>query len=136
MRKDGQNSLANYKFSLHELRLYQTPNLLQKLAGKVQVIAPAPQDPKYPATNLITNLSSRQASSVSSTGAEIRPIKDAVGNQASHYSCYRVTDTQVSNDNLQIIFDLGANDYFVHAVVFVTDLWGEAKADNDYSYFH
>ena len=47
-----------------------------------------------------------------------------------------MTDSQVSGDNLQIIFDLGANDYFVHAVVFVTDLWGEAKADNDYSYFH
>ena len=68
-RPQRPSSNAN-KFHMPELRLYQTPNLIQELEGAVLISAPAPIDPIWAATNLITNLAIR------SSGNNLYPLID------------------------------------------------------------
>ena len=88
-RDGGSNAIGSHRFvyNLFELRPYQTPNLLQLLEGNVTISAPASSDPKYAATNLITNLDNR------SSGTELLPLVDLLGTEANHESCFKTTST-------------------------------------------
>ena len=70
-----------------EVRIYQTPNLIQELEGTVLISAPGPKNLRFVATNLITNLDNR------TSGNEFRPLIDNDSNRASYDSCFKTTNT-------------------------------------------
>ena len=88
IRRDGPPSTGEGNFTRQELRLYQTPNLLQELesAGVVTISAPAPDLPEKAATNLITHLATRTA------GNNFKPLIDKLSNRAAYNSCYKTTN--------------------------------------------
>ena len=126
----------NSDLEIMEMRLYQTPNLLMKLSGKVTVTGPDPEQSIFAATNLITNLEDRTASSFSNTSSDtppyIRPISKRGSNYHDFYSCYRVSSATLAAKNhiLELKFDLG-DSYFQHAILIVGDTGRENPEDGE-----
>ena len=114
-------------YNVNELRLYQTPNLLQEL-DTVTISAPAARKQKFAAQNLIENLGAR------TSGNTRMAIIDADDNRATYESCYSVRHGELSSlgNLMEMTFNLGKS-YFVHSVLVVQDLEGNDKPNNNYS---
>lgn len=132
----NQPGLPDSNLSLMEMRLYQTPNLLMKLSGKVTVTGPDPEQSIFAATNLITNLEDRTASSFAALSTYdpkyIRPISKRGTNYYDFYSCYRVSSATLAATNhiLELKFDLG-DSYFQHAILIVGDAGRETPEGSE-----
>ena len=122
LRRTGYNRWGaggNHKLNFFEMRVYQTPNIIQKLEEKLQVTisAPSPSQSKYAADNLIKNLASRD---------QFRNRKPAIDfnlNTGDYYSCYITSNAQLAAEGniLRITVDLGQS-YFQHAILAVQGL--------------
>ena len=112
IRKDGPNDNKNY--NLNQVRLYQTPNLVQELEGQVTISAPAPISPKWVPTNLITHLDSR------TSGNNKRPLINSASNRASYESCYKSSNVQLFplGDKLEITLNMG-RPFIIHCFLMV-----------------
>ena len=73
----------------------------------MKISAPAPTDPKWAATNLITNFTRR------TPGNDFKPLIDWAGTTATWESCFKTGPAQltVKGHKLVINIDLGAS-YF------------------------
>ena len=128
LRRTGYNTfyykhiaLHNHKINFFELRVYQTPNILQKLeeTSQVTISAPAPTQSKYAADNLIKNLASREQQRYN------QPAIDFNLNPGDYYSCYITSNAQLAAEGniLRITVDLGQS-YFQHAILAVQGVGG------------
>ena len=107
----------------HELRLYQTPNILYTLAytTPATISAPLPKESKYSATNLVTHLNNR------SQERDTYPKTSWIGTEWTEVlSCYVTTETELTQEGhkLEITVDLGQS-YFQHAILFVNGIFGD-----------
>ena len=102
IRRDGFPSTGDIRFSIYNLRLYQTPNALLEFLGVATVSAP-PSLVGFEADNLITNPSSR------TSGNNLKPLIDSAGNRAAYESCYKTTDAELAplGDVMVITIDFG-----------------------------
>ena len=58
----------------------------------IKISAPSPKAQEWSATNLITNLQSR------TSGNNMSPFIDSLGNTANFESCFKTTDAELSAD--------------------------------------
>jgi len=129
LRRDGYSSVGPPDGGTHyqatEIRVYQSPNLLQHFQGKVTVSAPAPKAPEFAATNLITNLDSR------SSGNNNRPLIDVFGNRATYQPCFKTTNVELGPEgHIQVLgFDLSET-VFMHAILLVQDFFTGRRASD------
>ena len=104
LRRDGYSAHGPHinEYFVGEIRVYQSPNLLQHFQGNVTVSAPPPKAPEFAATNLITNLDSR------SSGNNLKPLIDLSGNRAAYQPCFKTTHVELGPDgHIQVLgFDL------------------------------
>ena len=86
------------------------------LEGQVTIEAPSPSDPKWAATNLITNLSSRTA------GNNLDPFVDMTYTKGGHESCYKTTNVELAALNHQLVININfGKSVFQHAFLLVQD---------------
>ena len=101
-------------YYLNEIRAYQVPNLLQVLSS---IAITSDTSPSYStdttAANLITNLSNRASN-------DEYPINTVDSGLADYYSCFKVTEAEISSLGHILIFgiDLGYI-YFQHAILII-----------------
>ena len=129
LRRTGYNihgSGGNHKLNFYELRVYQTPNILQKLeaTSQVTISAPAPTESKYAADNLIKNLASREQTRYA------QPAIDFDLNKGNYYSCFITSNSQLAAEGniLRITIDLGQS-YFQHAILAVQGVANSANTE-------
>ena len=97
-------------FRLNEIKAYQVPNLLQVLS---QVTITSDTSPSYSsdtaAANLINNLSNRAPN-------DWNPINAVDKGLANYYSCFKVTEAEISSTGHVLKFGIDLRDiYFQHA---------------------
>ena len=88
---------------MNEVKAYQVPNLLQALPSVVITSDTSPStDSNTTATNLITNVGNRSSNFN-------YPIATVDSGLASYYSCYKVTEVEISPTGhiFKLGFDLG-----------------------------
>ena len=114
MRRHGLPSNGNKWLTLPQVRLYQTPNIIQVLEGQVTISAPASINANEVATNLITNLNSR------SSGNGFYPIINSAGDRSTDSSCYRTSEMTLSahGDILEITINL-SKPFMIHCFLLV-----------------
>ena len=114
---------SDEKYIINELRLYQTPNLLQVI-DDIKITAPPPLAPQWAARNLITNLDNRTSGNKSA--------KPYIGKNvlALYDSCYHTSNVELSSlgDIMEITIDLGQI-VFQHAILIVQYLRNGAHYD-------
>ena len=96
------------------IRPYQVTNLLEY--GATITEAPPSSETNHVAENLITNLSSR--------GVKFsdKPYIDDSGNTANHYSCYRISHSDMATVGHQFVLTIRlAKSYMQHAILLLED---------------
>ena len=88
------------------------PNLLQELTSVDITSDTSPSaNTSTPATNLITNLNNRASN-------DYVPINAVNGGLSDYYSCYKVSETEISSTGHIFKFGIDLGDtYFQHAIL-------------------
>ena len=107
------------QYNLHQLRVYQVPNLLNMFKKTIKIIsAPDPKEDKYKANEIIDNLTRR------SSGNNLKALETWAGKRSEFESCFKTTDVQLGpiGHKMVITIDLGKI-LFVHCLLVVQDLF-------------
>ena len=114
IRRDGPNDGGPSTYTIRAMKAYETPNLLAltEITATITADTSTPKTADDAATNLLTNLESRNG------GSNTKPVIDLVGNEASYNSCFKV---EQAPSNLMVLgLDLG-EPLFLHGILIAED---------------